>query len=213
LDDYAFLVWALLELYEASLSPIYLKRAVQLTHAMIELFHDQENGGFFFYGKDSEQLFARPKDAYDGAVPSGNSVTALNLLRLARMTGDSNLEDVAHRQLNAFAGDIKDNPRAYTYFLTALQFATSPSREIVIAGDPRDNAVEQMVNTVRSSFIPNTLLVLNPGGDEGKVIGELIPFANDQNAIDGQATAYVCQNYACQSPITDPTLLEERLHQ
>ncbi|MTI86060.1 MAG: thioredoxin domain-containing protein [Firmicutes bacterium] len=213
LDDYAFLVWALLELYEASLSPIYLKRAVEITQAMLELFHDQENGGFFFYGKDSEQLFARPKDAYDGAMPSGNSVAALNLLRLARMTGDSNLDDVAHRQLNAFAGDIKDNPRAYTYFLTALQFASSPSREIVIAGDPRDNAVEQMVNTVRSSFMPNTLLVLNPGGDEGKVIKELIPFVNTQRAIEGKATAYVCQEFACQSPVTDPNLLKERLHQ
>ncbi len=213
LDDYAFLVWALLELYEASLSPIYLKRAVEITQAMLELFHDQENGGFFFYGKDSEQLFARPKDAYDGAIPSGNSVAALNLLRLARMTGDSNLDDVAYCQLNTFAGDIKDNPRAYTYFLTALQFASSPSREIVIAGDLRDNAVEQMVNTVRSSFMPNTLLVHNPGGDEGKVIKELIPFVNNQRAIEGKATAYVCQEFACQSPVTDPDLLKEHLNQ
>ena len=213
LDDYSFLAWGLLELYEATLKPVYLQRALEVTEQMIDLFHDPDNGGFFFYGRDSEKLFARPKDAYDGAMPSGNSVAALNLLHLARLTGNSHYDDLAHRQLKAFAGDIKDNPRAYTYFLTALQFATYSAGEIVIAGHPQDSQVQQMLEVTRGIFMPNTLLVFNPEGEEGRDIQEIIPHIKGQRAIDGKATAYICKDFACQSPVTSPEMLENQLKQ
>ncbi|MCF8011012.1 MAG: thioredoxin domain-containing protein [Clostridiales bacterium] len=211
LEDYAFLTWGMLELYETTLEPVHLSRAVTLTEQMIDLFYDRENGGFFLYGKDAEKLFARPKEAFDGAFPSGNSVAALNLLRIARLTGDSHLDDIAEQQIKAFAGNIKDNPRAYSYFLTAIQFALYPSREIVIAGSTQDNQVNKMISSVHRQFTPNTLLILHQEGKNKDKIEKLIPFVKEQKPVDGKATAYICQNFTCHAPVTEAGALEKEL--
>ncbi|NLN42596.1 MAG: thioredoxin domain-containing protein [Clostridiales bacterium] len=107
LDDYAFLVWGLIELYQTTFDAEYLHKAIEFNKNMLDLFHDKENGGLFLYAKDGEKLIARPKEVYDGALPSGNSVAALNMLRLARITGDYHLEEKAYNQLNAFASIVQ----------------------------------------------------------------------------------------------------------
>ena len=210
LDDYAFLVWGLLELYEADWDLTHLDDAIELTREMIRLFWDDEQGGFFFYGNDSEQLLARPKELYDGAIPSGNSVAAMNLLRLARMTEDPQFDKLAERQIQAFSGNIKAYPAGYTHMLMALQFAMYGSKEIVIAGDPQADDTKAMLQIVRSSFLPQAVVVLNPQGREEEVKRRL-PFTEGKSAKDNKATAYVCENYACLAPTTDPEKLQEIL--
>ncbi len=203
LDDYAFLTWGLIELFEADFKAEHLRKALALTFAMKELFWDEKDGGFFFYGRDAEELIARPKEVYDGAMPSGNSVAALNLLRLSRLTGDSDLEDMAEKQLKVFAGDIATYPRAYTYFLMSLQFALGPSKEIVITGPPECDEVRKMTQAVHREFLPNSVLVVRPENGVSTDIEKIIPFVQGQHSIDGRATAYVCENFACQSPTTE----------
>ncbi|NSW93034.1 MAG: thioredoxin domain-containing protein [Firmicutes bacterium] len=203
LDDYAFRAWGLLELYEAVFEVKYLKQAFELNGQMVDLFWDEENGGFFFNGKDAEKLIARPKELYDGALPSGNSVALHNLIRLARLTGDAKLPEVAEKQVSSFAGRVMEYPWGYTHFLTGVDFFLGPAREIVIAGKAGDAGTGAMLDAVRRSFIPETVVVFHPEGEPGKEIEELAPFVKEQHSIDGKAAAYVCENYACREPITD----------
>ena len=135
-DDYAFLVWGLIELYETTFELRYLREAVQLNAEMLRLFGDEEKGGLFFYGSDAEQLLTRPKEIYDGAMPSGNGAAALNMLRLSRLTYDAKLSQAADEQLQAFAGAVSQYPPGHALTLAALDFAYGEASEIVIAGDP-----------------------------------------------------------------------------
>jgi len=203
IDDYAFLQWGLLELYEVTLKPQYLKKALLLLDEMKDLFWDRERGGFFFYGSDSEQLITRPKEVYDGAVPSGNSVAALNIIRLARMTGREDLPDLAHSLFKAFAGTVSAYPRAHTFFLTAYQTAIAPSREIVIAGKAESDGVRRMVEAVHREFLPDTVLIFRPDNGEAREIEELAPFTRDHRAINGLPAAYICENFSCRKPTTE----------
>lgn len=211
LDDYAFVIWGLLELYRATFQAVYLSRAIDLTHHVRDLFWDQEQGGFFFYGTDSEQLIARPKEIYDGAMPSGNSVMAANLLQLAAITGNSELEELAERQIDIFAGTAAQHPRGYAYFLTALLFATGPTSEIVITGQRDDPQVAEMLRLAQRQYAPGAVLIYRPEGDgdqqDGGQIGKLAPFTREQKSIDGRATAYVCRDRACREPVTETEVL------
>ncbi|MFA4886103.1 MAG: thioredoxin domain-containing protein, partial [Desulfotomaculaceae bacterium] len=208
LDDYAFLTWGLLELYEATFEVTHLERALELAGQMIELFWDKENGGFFFNGEDAEQLISRPKEIYDGALPSGNSVALHNLLRLARLTGDADLSDAAEKQITAFAGRVGEYPWGYTHFLTGIDLMLGPSREIVIAGKAGEADTEAMLSAVRRAFVPETAVIFHPAGDDGEEIEKTAPFVKEQLPVNGKATAYVCENYACREPVKD---LEELL--
>ncbi|WP_018133134.1 thioredoxin domain-containing protein [Effusibacillus pohliae] len=210
LDDYAFLIWGLLELYETDFDVRHIDRAIRLIDDGIRLFWDAEHGGFFFYGNDSEQLIARPKEIYDGAIPSGNSVMTLNLLRLARLTGNQAYEKMAGRQFKAFSDNVKSYPPGFTHMLMALQFAVYGSKEIVIAGDPAASDTQEMLRMVRGEFLPNAVVVLNPTGKEADM-GERFPVVQGKKAIDGKATVYVCENYACQAPVTDAAELKQLL--
>jgi uncharacterized protein YyaL (SSP411 family) len=203
LDDYAFLTWGLLELYEAAFEITHLERALELAGQMIDLFWDKENGGFFFNGEDAEQLISRPKEIYDGALPSGNSVALHNLLRLARLTGEADLSEAAEKQITAFAGRVGEYPWGYTQFLTGIDFMLGPSREIVIAGKAGDADTEAMIRAVRRAFRPATTVVFHRSGDDGERIEKTVPFVKEQLPINGKATAYVCENYACREPVTD----------
>ncbi|MDD2554108.1 MAG: thioredoxin domain-containing protein [Desulfotomaculaceae bacterium] len=203
LDDYAFLAWGLWELYEADFAVSYLERALALTSQMIDLFWDAENGGFYFNGKDAEQLISRPKEVYDGAMPSGNSVALLNLLRLARLTANEKLTEIAERQIKAFSGSIGQYPWGYTHFLMGIDFMLGPTREIVIAGRAGETDTESMLRAVRQTFMPDTVMALHPEGEAGGEIEKLVPFMEEQRSVDGKAAAYVCENYACQAPVTD----------
>ncbi|MDI3481348.1 MAG: uncharacterized protein PWQ97_1003 [Tepidanaerobacteraceae bacterium] len=203
LDDYAFLVWALLELYETTFDASYLKKALETNRQMLDLFWDEKSSGLFFYGKDVEELLIRPKEIYDGAIPAGNSAAAYNMLKLARITGDNSLEEHARRIFNAFAGTVIPYPSAHAHLMVALQFALGASREIVIAGVPDADDTLKMIQKIRSHYLPDTVVLLHPAGDAGENIRKLLPFIKDMKPLEGRATAYVCENFACRPPVLD----------
>ncbi len=201
LEDHAFLIWGLLELYEALFDVRHLEAALALADQMVEHFEDAEHGGFFLSADDAEELLFRHKEVYDGALPSGNSVAALDLLRLARITGRSAFEEQATRALAAF-GSAARLPAGHTLYLLALDFALGPSFEIVVAGDPAAADTRALLDAFRRPYLPHKVLLLRPPGDEPP-IGKLAPYTLDQQSRDGRATAYVCRDFACKAPTTE----------
>lgn len=205
-DDYAFFVWGLIELYETSYDGYYLKKAIELSDDLIKYFWDSKNGGFFVYGCDSEQLITRPKEIYDGAMPSGNSVAAYNFLRLARITGESRFENRARRILNAFGGEIKKYPSGYTFFLIAAMYAKSNAKEVVVVSGTANNA-QSMVNVINEKFRPFTVSVLYL--KENRELTSIIPYLANYEQVEDKVTAYVCENFACRAPVTDISSFRE----
>lgn len=213
IDDYAFLTWGLLELYEATFSVDYLKAAINLNDTAIEHFWDESSGGYFFTADDSEDLIYRSKEIYDGAVPSGNAVAMSNLMRLGRVTGDPSLEQRASELSNAFSGTIAQSPSNHTQLMMALDFAVGPSYEVVIVGDPE--ASSTLLDKLRSEYIPNMVVIMKPDDEESPEITKIAAFTKAHTSIDGKPTAYVCLNFQCKLPTTDPdemlALLRENL--
>ncbi|MDD5169147.1 MAG: thioredoxin domain-containing protein, partial [Syntrophales bacterium] len=213
LDDYAFMVWGLLETYEASFDPACLKRALMLQEEQDRHFRDGQNGGYFFTADDGELVIARQKESYDGAIPSGNAVSMLNLIRLGRLTGDQAWEENARRVGEAFAGMISRTPSGFTMFMVALTRLFSDSCEIVIAGDPAAPDTGLMLDTVRQLYLPDkSVLVRNPATTFLDITG-LAPFTKDMVMMDGKATAYVCIGQACRNPTNDPAMLRQLLNE
>lgn len=208
-DDYSFLVWGLIELYETTFNPDYLQKAINLQKDLIKFFWDEDKGGLFVYGSDGEQLITRPKEIYDGATPSGNSVSALNFLRLARLTGQNEFEDKALALLKSFSHNIKNYPRAYSFSLIALLFAQSSTKEIVVVTDKNNHESQNMINIIHEEFRPFTHSVLLD--NENKDIEKIIPIISNYKSINGMSTAYVCENYSCQAPVTDSELFRNML--
>ncbi|MCP4681175.1 MAG: thioredoxin domain-containing protein [Desulfobacterales bacterium] len=211
LDDYAFLVWGLIELYEATFDLSYLEKAIYLNNSMLDIFWDDENGGLFFTGKGNETLITRSKEVYDGAIPSGNSVAALNLMRLARMTGNMKLEKKAEQLISAFSRQATEHPQAFTQLLSAVDFVTGPGQEIVIVGDPALKATQEMIRFVQTKFMPNKVLLLHTQGAQGKRLSSVAPFVKDMAAIDNKPAVYVCEQYACKLPVTEIDRLDSVL--
>jgi uncharacterized protein YyaL (SSP411 family) len=203
LDDYAFLVWGFIELYEATFRTGYLRHAAELNRDMLGLFWDAKQGGLFFTGRDAEELFSRPKEIYDGALPSGNSAAAMNLLKLSKLLYDAELAQKAEEQLKAFAGAVDAYPAGHALFLAALDYAYGEAEEIVIAGDPVNADTQEMLRTIRSQYLPNAIVLLHPPGAEGEAVRTLVPMVADKLMLGGRATAYVCRDFACQSPTND----------
>ncbi|MBI4230083.1 MAG: thioredoxin domain-containing protein [Planctomycetes bacterium] len=210
LDDHAFLVWGLLELYGATFDPRWLAEALRINADMLRLFRG-EPGILYFTGTDAQGLIARTRETYDGAHPSGNSVAALNLLRLARLTADAALETEGRAVLAASASDLERSATGHTQMLVAFDFALGPSREIVIAGDPSRSDTQALLRVARSVWRPNDVLLLRPPGEAGDLLARLAPFTAGQGPIGGKAAAYVCENYACQAPVADPAELGRML--
>ncbi|MDS1029780.1 thioredoxin domain-containing protein [Bacillota bacterium LX-D] len=208
-DDYAFFIWGLIELYQATFKTDYLELALKLTADLLKLFWDEKEGGFYQYGSDSEELIGRPKELYDGALPSGNSVAALNLLRLSHLTGNGDLEAKAHNMFKVFGGNVASSPYIYTQFLTAVFFADKAA-EVVIIGDPQSKDVQSMLSIINSNFTPEIVLMNSPENADPE-LPKLLPALAERKAIQGKATAYFCQNYTCQQPTTEPGKLAELL--
>jgi hypothetical protein len=202
LDDYAFVTWGLLELYEASFDTRYLQEAIDLTRLTLRDFPDREGGGFFMTATTDEKLLARPKDGYDGAIPSGNSVMMHNLLRLGSITGESEYEKQAQRIAGAFSADLLRAPTGHAQMLSALDFAFGPSREIVIAGAADAPDTVAMLRALRALFIPNKVVLFRPAAQEKPPIAAIAPFTEAQRSIRKRATAYVCTNFTCKKPTT-----------
>jgi uncharacterized protein YyaL (SSP411 family) len=201
LDDYAFLVWGLIELYEATFEVAYLEEAIAISSTMIDQFWDSSAGGLFFSGSDNEALITRTKEIYDGALPSGNSVAVLNLLRLGRITGDSELENRADQLTRSFSAQIDSYPMAHTQFLIALDFTIGPNQEIVIAGDPAAEITKAMIAAIHRVFLPNKALLFRPEGDAINRLCKLSPFVEMLHPVEDQPTVFLCEQYACKTPI------------
>jgi len=200
LDDYAFLVWGLLETYEATFDARFLKIALELNKDMIHHFWDAQGGGLYFTSDDAENLIVRKKEVYDGALPSGNAVAMLNLLRLGRFTGDADLEDRAFKLQRAFSEQVRQFPSGYTQFLSAVDFSLSSSHDVVISGTL---GAKEMLDALRSRFSPNQVLLFRPAGEESAGIDALAAFAKNYDPVNGKATAYVCSGRACKDPTTE----------
>ena len=203
MEDYAFTIWGLLELYQTTFELDYLQHAVDLNQTMLDLFWDEKSGGFFFTADDGEELIVRTKEIFDGAIPSGNSVAALDLLLIGRITGNIELEKKAATVGKVFSAQVNRSPMGYTQLLLATEFAMGPAYEIVIVGDPGSADTQDMTELVQRLYVPNRVLLLKSTGEDGEKLSKLAPFTKTQYTIDGKATAFVCQNYACQAPTTD----------
>jgi uncharacterized protein YyaL (SSP411 family) len=190
LDDYAFFTWGLIEIYEACFEDEYLQAALELTKSMIAQFWDEKDGGFFFTAKSAEQVLHRRKEAYDEALPSGNSVALLNLLHLARLSGDSAYEEKASKIIKAFSGELKRAPTAHTFMLLGVDFAVGPSYNVVLVGDPDEDSMRNMLKVFGENYLPNTVVSLRRAGKAG--LG--------YEKIEDKATAYVCRGQTCMPP-------------
>ncbi len=200
LDDYAFLVSALIDLYETTFNTNLLKQAIELNDHTIKHFYDNENGGFYFTPDYGEELIARNKEIYDGAIPSGNSIAILNLLKLGRITGNTDLEDKANETIRFFSGQINRMPSAFAASLSGIMMGYRDSYEIVIAGNRKDKSSKEILEFFGRNFIPNKVILLKEPGDTG--LAEIAPFTEEMVQQGDTATVYICRHYACEMPVT-----------
>jgi hypothetical protein len=211
LSDYGFLVQGLIDLYEASLDDQWLLWALDLTETQIRLFQDGEGGGFFnTAGQDPSVLF-RIKQNYDGAEPSPNSVSALNLLRLAEMTHNQSWRQMARRNVQAFEATLSKAPQAMPLMLAALDFQLEKPRQIIIAGKRDAEDTQMLLRRVQQHFLPRKILLLADGGDLHQRLSESQPALKGMRALQGKATAYICRDYVCDLPTTDPEQVDRLL--
>lgn len=203
LNDYSLFIWGLIELYEATFEASYLKNAITLTEVMMKHFWDNEKGGFYFTADDAENVLIREKLIYDGAYPSGNSIAALNMIRLSRMTANPEFEEKATQIFQAFSNIVSETPAGYTQLMVALDFALGPSFEVVIVGNSQSKDTEIMLKAIRDKFIPNKVLLLIPSEVQEPEITNLAEYTRHLTIQEGKATAYVCQDYECKLPTID----------
>jgi uncharacterized protein YyaL (SSP411 family) len=210
-DDYAFLMWGLLDLYEAAFEPRHLEAAIALSDEFVSHFWD-DRGGFYFSADDAESLLTRRKDVYDGATPSSNSVAMLNLVRLGRLTGNPEYEARASALSRSVGATVIRHPAAYTHLMAALDLALGPSREIVIVGAPDARDTAELIASLRASYLPRSVVLVRPPGDSSR-LSRSAPWTAPLKSIDGRATAYVCRDFRCDLPTTDrATLLDMLSH-
>jgi uncharacterized protein YyaL (SSP411 family) len=191
LEDHAYLLQALLVLYEATFEERWYSEAVALAEAMIERFGDPERGGFFTTAQDQPHLVTRRKDLEDAPTPSGNSAAALGLLRLARLSGDPEYERQAAGVLALHAPVAARHPGAFGQLLQALDLYMAPSREVAVVGDG------PLTQALRSRYRPHAVIA---GGDGG---ASVVPLLADRTLVDGKQAAYVCERFACRLPVTE----------
>ncbi|MDD4493431.1 MAG: thioredoxin domain-containing protein [Eubacteriales bacterium] len=205
-DDYSYLTWGLLELHQSTQKPEYLKKAVYLSKELIRLFWDEKQGGLFLYGTDSEMLISRPKEVYDGAMPSGNSVSAVNFIKLHRLLRDEEFLEYAEKLISAFSSELDEYPSGYCHLLSAVMLLTNPSTETIITAKVRDAAANEMLSLIHSLYNPfSTVILLDRLSPDDF---SFLNYYNDYELLQGKTTAYVCSNFACREPVNDPGKLE-----
>jgi hypothetical protein len=206
-DDYAFVVQGLLDLYEASFDVAWLKFAVELHETQDRLFFDEKNGGYFSTSGKDHSVFLRMKDDNDGAEPAASSVAALNLLRLSQLRDDQKMAERARKTIDAFATTLSHFPSAMPQMLVALDYSFSKPRQIVIAGNKGVPETEALLKEVRRHFLPKTILLLADGGEGQKFLSEKNDAIRAMSLVEGKPAAYVCENFTCKAPVTDPKAL------
>jgi len=193
-EDYAYLAWGLIELYEAGFEPPYLREAYRLTDELLAGFWEAESGGgaaLYLSPREAETVLVRPRADHDGALPSAGSVAVLNLLRLARIGQRRDYEDKALALLRSLAPLLERHPRAFGFLLWGVDFHLGPPCEVLIAGDPGREDTRALAAAARREFLPHRVLLQRPA----------------QADPSGRATAYVCRDYACRLPTSDPAVM------
>jgi uncharacterized protein YyaL (SSP411 family) len=207
LEDYAYLIDGLISLYEATFEPRWLTAALDLTRVMREQFWDEAEGGFFYTGKDHEELIARTKDPHDNATPSGNAMAVTALLRLAKLTGRADLHDMAERTLNLFSGLMRGSPMAAGQMLIAFDFQLGPVREFAVVGDAANAETNQVLRLIRRRFDPHKVVCGKRGVVTHEDVEKMVPLLANRSA-QGVVTTYICENQTCQAPVVGARALE-----
>jgi hypothetical protein len=210
-DDYAFVVQGLLDLYEASFDVEWLKLAMQLQETQDRLFFDEKNGGYFSNSGRDESVFVRMKDDNDGAEPAASSVAALNLLRLSQIYDDPKMAERAKKTIDAFATILSRFPSGMPQMLVAVENSLGKPRQIVVAGKKNSPETKALLKEVHRHFLPNTIVVLADANEGQKYLGERNEAVRAMSPVEGKPAAYVCENFTCKAPVTDPKQLRALL--
>lgn len=212
LDDYAFFIAGLLDLYEATSDPQWLEKAIELDRVLEKNYEDQKNGGFYMTSNDHERLLAREKPSYDGAEPSGNSVAILNLLRLAEFTTKDSYRKRAEKALKSFSGTLISSPMALSEMLLAVDFYFDKAKEIIIVTPKgkRDEA-NLLLSVFRKQFLPNRILAVVSEGEDLKTQAKIVSLIEGKLAIEGKTTAFVCEEGLCELPTHDPKVFLKQI--
>jgi len=201
LDDYAYLVWGLLELYQATFQSEYLKTALKLNQTLLENFWDSDNGGFYFTPDFTQKILVRQKEAYDTALPSGNSVEMMNLEKLYLITEDNKINETSHGLDSYFSPLIAQSPVAFTMFLSAITLKVGPAFQVVIIGEKDSTDTQELLKAIQKEYLPNVVLILKSSDDA--LINQIIGSLEHKTMVNGQSTAYVCGNGACHTPVSN----------
>ena len=185
--------------------------AIELTEIMIEDFSD-ENGGFYIGSKEAEKLMVRAKDSYDGAIPSGNSVAAMNLFRLSKITGNVLWVELAEKTLKSFTDKAKKSPSGFSHMMTAFMFNDKNPKEIVVVGDGNLDGTQEILNTINSLYLPNRTILFKDIS-KSKSLETIAPWIKDHVAINGKPTIYICENFTCKQPTTNLNIALKILNQ
>jgi uncharacterized protein YyaL (SSP411 family) len=210
-DDYAFVIQGLLDLYEASFDVGWLKFAIELQETQDRLFLDEKNGGYFSTSGRDKSVVLRMKDDNDSAEPAASSVAALNLLRLAQFRDDKQMEERGKKTISTFSATLSRFPSAMPQMLVALDFSLNKPRQIVVAGKPDAPGTKALLTEVHRFFLPNKILLLVDGAEGQKYLGERNEAIHAMSMVDGKSAAYVCENFTCKAPATDPAELRKLL--
>ena len=208
-DDYTAVIWGLTELHQTTLNPKYLEKAVSLQNTFTEQFSDHKHGGFFFTSESGEELLGRQKEIYDGALPSSNSIAALNGLRLSRLTGEMKYEQQADQIYSVFSEMIRDNPAGFTFALTSLLVKQNQPAEIAVTGRADAPKIQQVLNFLKTQdrFRYSVLLKTDQNATEAEKNSEFLK----QFKIGDPTSVYVCRNFSCDAPVHTAWELEELL--
>ena len=201
INDYSFMIWGLINLYEATFRTIYLSRALKLTEVMVEDFYDV-NGGFFIGSKNAERLIIRAKDYYDGAIPSGNSAAIHSLLKLGKITGNINWINIAHKTLKAFSDQAANNPTGFTNMLTGSLLDLKCCKEFIIVLDKNKHDCKKILKKIKKEYYPHLIIIVKDINDKA-LVEDIAPWIDSYMVINNKPTYFVCTNFTCKQPTND----------
>ena len=209
-DDYAFLIWGFLELYQATFDVGYLRTALKLNRYYYDHFWDKEQKGFFF-SESINSVLPRTKQWYDGAIPCANSVSIMNLVRLGRLTTTSSFEKMADDLVRSISKEVLSAPLGYTFLLAGVEFALGPSQEIIVVGEEHLKDTQKFLKEIHQMFLPHAVVLLLSPNSDWSLYQDVFPFASSYEPVNKKATVYVCVNHQCQQPVTEISKLRKIL--
>lgn len=204
IDDYAFFIWGLLELYESTNKTFYLEKSIELTGKLISSFWDTENNSGFFFTDENSELIVRTKEFYDGAVPSGNSVMFSNLIKLFHITGNQKYKEFAELLNKTYKSSVEKVPISFGYFLSGLIFQLNNTKEILLVGEKENPLTKQMLKIINEDFNPNKVVICLDKSDPyyDKLL-QTAEYLKNYKMINEKTTAYICENFECNLPVNN----------